>query len=821
MGDDGAIGEGKVRWANHGLRLRDLHIQRPGGYCVLFTLWIFLGVGVQCSLHRWLKPWGNESSEFYAHIKDAPADRVAPFTSKGVILDSALYLINGVKMALPLADQTSGPYRIRVVFRKQELDVFRMYFGKSAAAQYFLAYSDQYPEDNGIYRKTSGGPVRLSQRWRLPDTRKIPGLLEISLEVRDGGVQGEIQGYRFRQPLPDADLAPHLLVEVAYPGHQVLLDRAELYSLRPDGSAVVLGDNDFHAVPLYYDIWLQLGVDPNGALGRALSLLLLSLAALLFDLALLALAPRLRWLGLSPAGLLLACLPLQAGLVVLLRGALGLPFMAYYASLLLLAIGKLVYLLLPGGRTAIAARVDPATWRAALFLAAGLVFHAWLAFLLWPIPNQAGQGLALIKLVLIFGPLCVLLGVALMTRGFPFAIYPLAAAPSALLYWMNQSFQLGPSPPELVLAAAPVSFAALLHTTRAPRWGRLVSLPLKACSLVLLFFCVEALFLDNPRLNVAFDHETLVNMYGWSIEENTNLFGQHDVGPNIVTEGGVTPRDKPRGVVRIVCLGSSSTHGTGATDERWDSYPPQLEQALSDRTAAEAEVIRAGLFGSPFYLIGMHLTEVMFKVSPDVVILYYGSNGDNWEAIRYYDEVKAEVDAADHINTREELWAAMQLRWNPEWLINAFLLGARSRVIMALVEGVSWLKDRLSPPAEVAGGNDSDPAFLTGGVERVIRACVQRGIKVLLIPEICYEDLRAGAGVPADKRTHPYYTIFEKLARKYAGKGVYHASLFERFARAPWTEYIFDRMHLTDEGYRFLAQQIADVLLEKEIVRAK
>jgi len=230
-----------------------------------------------------------------------------------------------------------------------------------------------------------------------------------------------------------------------------------------------------------------------------------------------------------------------------------------------------------------------------------------------------------------------------------------------------------------------------------------------------------------------------------------------------------------------------------------------------------------GIDGAPFYYISVLLREVVLELSPNLVIIYFGSNGDLPSAERYHQRVKAEVTAAPHIQNVDQLRAAMELTWNPPWLIDLYLALSDSRIFIALAEIVAGTREALAPNLSHSSGDEvaleSDDDFAIRTVEEVVQACLSRGVKVLLIPEIHYQDLASNRGKPASEMSHAYYRIFQHLAKKYAQQGVHYASMLERFGAAPWMNYLADDMHMNDDGYRFLAEQIAEVIREKGLIR--
>lgn len=83
---------------------------------------------------------------------------------------------------------------------------------------------------------------------------------------------------------------------------------------------------------------------------------------------------------------------------------------------------------------------------------------------------------------------------------------------------------------------------------------------------------------------------------------------------------------KPEGVVRVACLGGSSTYDTEIDDSSL-AFPAQLERVLRDEYGrADVEVVNCGV---PGYASWESLVNLQFKVlplDPDLVIVYHATN---------------------------------------------------------------------------------------------------------------------------------------------------------------------------------------------------
>ena len=224
-------------------------------------------------------------------------------------------------------------------------------------------------------------------------------------------------------------------------------------------------------------------------------------------------------------------------------------------------------------------------------------------------------------------------------------------------------------------------------------------------------------------------------------------------------------------------------------------------------------------------MLKVNFEEIFLSMNPDLLILYFGINFDSREARIAYTLMKRQVEAAPYIETREELWAAMRLRWTPPWMIKGFVGLTRARTFMALLvaldllKGASVLQGQVIPPPsgeaeKMKSMMDSVKAFsLEETPEEIIELCAEAGIDVVLVPEIARRDVARGRGA-----SHGYYEVFQELARRHAGEGVYYHDLLDAFTPQRTEAYLTDEVHMNNEGFLFFTERIARFLLDEGIV---
>ncbi len=344
------------------------------------------------------------------------------------------------------------------------------------------------------------------------------------------------------------------------------------------------------------------------------------------------------------------------------------------------------------------------------------------------------------------------------------------------------------------------------------RWHWVIMIPL-ACALTII--CCETAFRTSRYLDNLF---RLDNRFGlrntdrmWDLESYTNTFGNIDSSDEFKVNHRYHPVAKPENVFRVVCLGSSSTWGAGATSPS-TAYPGQLEKCLQDRSFLEIEVINGGIPGAACYMLQVFLGEVLLSFNPDIVIFYFGWNEDLFGLREYYAELRDIAAEPPEIKSNAEVWQRLRFSSrNP--LILRTLSGLCSfRSFNALVTAMERVqsRSRLNP-----GGAEAD--FSSGVIPdcpyEIVDLCVESGIPVLLVPEIAQEYI---LGL---EKPHGYFKIFNEIAMARGTEGVYNLDLLETFCQyynslsRQMAEQTFSGgMHMIDRGYAFLADRIADYL---------
>lgn len=274
--------------------------------------------------------------------------------------------------------------------------------------------------------------------------------------------------------------------------------------------------------------------------------------------------------------------------------------------------------------------------------------------------------------------------------------------------------------------------------------------------------------------------------------------------------GKAVSLDKRERVLRVLCLGGSTTYGwTVATPE--EAYPAVLEEILRTNLPpgySDVEVINAGL---PWGTSAEILTHYHFKFhyyQPDLVIINTGGNDAEGYTFPYYHP--------DNSNWRQPLvnLHSMPSRWR--WLARSYFA---SYAILNIFysdqfDGGQFASESGLPPSAAwfrPGGKlvkhprempEEQLSFLYN-IETLIRQVQGDGAKVLLVP------FRAAPDGYRQKKfelsqIHRHETILQKLSEKYqTGYAPFLASVI---SPQNWT----DHCHLNTAGEAEKASHIAE-----------
>lgn len=691
---------------------------------------------------------------------------------------------------------------------------FAIELAKSSNGRHFIKIDRVHPSRAGLFLSTNGQEtlIRSFKGMNWPPKSEY---LRLTVQASSRELSLVINGKRHSLAWSGdpGNISPRLVRNESSQTFLAAIDRISLLEASQGAQPRVLVDHAF-APPIFtLDLPNALGLREDGKAARTIGLLVLILIAMGVDLLLLAAwraMPRVRgWSRLTEAGFLTLLFPFLFAVVVAARMGLRLPLSS--ALIAIVVAGMVKYWIL--AREGFAGRGRITTLQAVALGGLGLALHlAVMILLLLPSNGSSSPHSVLPWLITVLPPVSLVLAM-LLTKEPPLEGFVLSALGYlvllGLLPWLGESPRTAYIVPSFFWL-----LGMMVHALKQPRWPGILAVGHAGLGLVMLL-CFLEVGLAKSRYYLEHGLTDTINahyLYYIGLPEARELGMRQEA---IQLQGGSYAIDPIPGTYRVLCVGSSSTAGVGAWP-RNKSFPAQLEVILKDKTSRPVEVINGGMEGASFFQIRTHFERVQLRLKPDLVIVYFGANMDKEAARVHYSRAADILRDNPYIKTKEQIWAAMTIKAHQEWVINGFLTATRSQMVMGLVSFAEYLHGgmpRLDSMDYDGKGRILDPRTPAD----IVRLCRERGIKVLLIPEITSMGLAGHYGQSPDKQYH-YTEIFRSLAEKNGKHGVLFEPLWEEFTPELGKRYLVDRMHLNADGYRYLAEKIATILLTKGLV---
>ncbi|MEI8011786.1 MAG: SGNH/GDSL hydrolase family protein [Candidatus Omnitrophota bacterium] len=291
----------------------------------------------------------------------------------------------------------------------------------------------------------------------------------------------------------------------------------------------------------------------------------------------------------------------------------------------------------------------------------------------------------------------------------------------------------------------------------------------------------------------------LPNRGFWKLNQHTNLdnhfFNQESF---ILWHTGVPFHEeiivkKQPGVIRIILLGTSSTEGYKVS--KMDNYASQLQQLLNKKYGnGKFEIINAAVGGYVSYQLLIFFKEVLFKLSPDMVILYLGHNDTFYysffTARDYYEKLR-------NIFDNSEINSEMKKRLIHYGLnaINPFYsFLAESRLFGYFLIKISEM--RFMNRIQLSPAKDQEYVL-----SQFIVFSKKYNFKLIFIPEFVTKSMQ--------RSLFGYYNLMQNLANKDNIPLILLAPVFNDY---PVNVILLDNVHLTNFGHTMVAQKIFDQL---------
>ena len=246
--------------------------------------------------------------------------------------------------------------------------------------------------------------------------------------------------------------------------------------------------------------------------------------------------------------------------------------------------------------------------------------------------------------------------------------------------------------------------------------------------------------------------------------------------------------EKPANTFRIVCMGDSCTH-FGPT-----SYPDMLRSFLDQQAPGKFEVINAGVIGFTSHQGRVLLESEIESLRPDLVTIYYGWN-DHWLA-RGFPDRDQQVPGwwASQINRlRTVQFAQMVLRG-----------GSGSTGNLKRVE-LDDYENNLLLMSQRCHAIGASVCFLTAP------HALDLGIPPYLLTS--GEVLRVNSLIPMHQR---YNQVVRSIAQRQKDCLIDLETMMDEMDKRRL--FVDDHIHLTDFGKQIVAKEIADRLVEMQVL---
>lgn len=262
---------------------------------------------------------------------------------------------------------------------------------------------------------------------------------------------------------------------------------------------------------------------------------------------------------------------------------------------------------------------------------------------------------------------------------------------------------------------------------------------------------------------------------------------------------------KPEDLIRINCIGASTTMNYISCNEEDFSYPMELEKMLKSRLDVPLEVNNCGMGGYNSADIFVSFALSIIDTAPDFIILYHA-----------YNDVRAYLTpgfSSDYSHCRQNLAANY---W--KYKIGAKIPQLKSKFLNYVVNRIFPINPRHSLLDSISKGTidiQQDPSIGLRTYERnlqhIIDICSRNGIHVVLstYAHFLYDAIK-------DEPLHQLYGCIVKqeneIMRGLAKKN--DLLLVDNAALMPHDERFFvDSIHFTPEGMKRIALNFAEVLI--------
>jgi lysophospholipase L1-like esterase len=291
--------------------------------------------------------------------------------------------------------------------------------------------------------------------------------------------------------------------------------------------------------------------------------------------------------------------------------------------------------------------------------------------------------------------------------------------------------------------------------------------------------------------------------------------------------GAEFPVEKPADVIRIVCMGASTTEGTFSDRE---TYPYFLQQELDQRYPAQKiEVINAGHHGQGVADMQALLQQRVLPLQPDI-ILYYQAHNDIWASTFVEEELPCTI--GNTIGDEQHCWLLNAPGWY-RWLYQ------HSAIFALLANQSDWTRQKPPPMKHTFVDSPENGSAERYGehLREIVSAAKAQGVEIVLASYITL----AHEGLDVSYAENPgiFNDLFKKFYPLTPGE---IGRMHERFNQvssqvatefdAPYVDmaaqfpkekqyFPYDLIHFNAAGNQLLATLFADFLEQEGIIAAQ
>jgi lysophospholipase L1-like esterase len=287
-------------------------------------------------------------------------------------------------------------------------------------------------------------------------------------------------------------------------------------------------------------------------------------------------------------------------------------------------------------------------------------------------------------------------------------------------------------------------------------------------------------------------------------------FGQYVTNNMGYINGTSGDRDirmpKPEGLIRINCLGASTTGNYINLDGGVFSYPLELEKILKNRfPGKQIEVNNCGVGGRTSAEILIDFELNIIDTQPDIIVIYHGYNdlvpSLTPEFKSDYSHAKRNLGEVWPYYRMASIFPDLPLAFYNFFVIQFFGQNIRQSLLDAVSRG----------HADLSSGFQGLETYQRN-IEHIVNLCKSNGIKVILSTycHYMYDDVKNSK---IHMKYHEGVLLENEAMRRIAKK--HGVPLVDNNRIFPYEEkYFVDSVHFSPEGMQLLAENISITIID-------